>query len=86
MEAASDGDTAGKIQDLNDLMRRKPIDRKRGPIAGGILKLLVDGNRQTHGAQIKIEEIRQSLKDFARQRTEEKIFAHGELYSEEKWT
>ena len=48
-------------------MSIQPIDRKRRPIEDKILKLLVYGGQQMHGAQIIIEDIRQALKDFARQ-------------------
>ena len=49
MEAVSGGATAEKIQDLKDSMGRQPIDRKRGPVEGGTLKLLARGDRRTHG-------------------------------------
>ena len=51
-------------------MRRQPIDRERGPIADKILKLLAFGDQEMPATQIKIEEIRKPLNDFARQRKE----------------
>ena len=40
MEMLPDGATTHNIQQLNGIMGRKPIDRKRGPIDARILKLL----------------------------------------------
>ena len=70
MAMASDGAMAHKIQELKDSMSRRPIDRKRGPIVGEIWRLLIYGDQQMHGAEIKIVEIRQHLKDFERRKKE----------------
>ena len=42
------------IQQLGDIISRQPIDRKRGPIEDKISKLLVYGDKQMPGAQIRI--------------------------------
>ena len=81
MEIAPDGAIAEKIQGLKDSMRSKPIDRKLGAIEGRISKLLSYGEQIMHGSQIKIVEIRRSLKDFVR-RLEEGI-SEIELHSGE---
>ena len=74
MDAAPGGGKTEKVQDLKDSMRRQPIDRKRRPIEGGILKLLVRRNQQISETQFKIGKIRQSVQDIARRREEEKRF------------
>ena len=43
-----------KIQDLEDLMRRQPVDRKRGPIDGEMSKLLVYGVNKCMGRKLKL--------------------------------
>ena len=58
MEAVSEVAAAEKIQELKDLTRRQPVDRKRGRSRGGS-KLLAYGGQQMPETQIKIEEIRQ---------------------------
>ena len=77
MEMAPDGVATHKMKELQDLMSRQPIDRKRGPVEDKISKLLVCGGQQMHGAQIKIAEIRRSLKDFVRQQEEGMEFARN---------
>ena len=57
-------DTARKIQRLEGLIRRKPIDYKRGPIGHKILKLLDYGDQQMPGAQIRIAKIRKASGEF----------------------
>ena len=77
MKVVSDGASAKKIQELKDLTRRRqPIDPKRGPIEDAILKLLVYGDQQVPGTQIKIGVIRRSLRDFVRRQKEGVKFAH----------
>ena len=56
MGVVSDGDTSENIQDLNDLMIRETIDRKRGPIEGEIFEIVSLRGQQMHDAQIKFEE------------------------------
>ena len=58
MEMVTDGAMAGGDQGLEDLMSRKPIDHKREPAEGRILKLLVYGDRQMRESQIKIGAVR----------------------------
>ena len=70
MEMISGGATTAKIQELNDLMGRKPFARKRGPIEGKISQLLVFWDQQMRETQIKIGKIRQDLEDFVRQHQE----------------
>ena len=54
MEDVSEGVTTEKIQELKDLMIRRPIDRKMGPIGEKILKLLGYGDQQMSETKIKI--------------------------------
>ena len=53
MEMAPHGAMAHKIQELDDLMTMRNIDRKRGRIEDKISKLLVCGDQRMHGALIK---------------------------------
>ena len=70
MEVVSGGVATATMQELHNLMTRPTIDRKRGPIEGKISKLLAYGDPQMPGAQIKIGEIGQSIKDFVRRQKE----------------
>ena len=54
MELVSVGAMAGNIQELNGIMSRKPIERKRGPIGDRIAKLLVYGDQLMPETQIKL--------------------------------
>ena len=69
---APGGATTHNIQQLKGILNRQPIDRKLGPVADRISKLLVYGDQQMPDAQIKIGEIGKSINDFARRRREEK--------------
>ena len=75
MEMAPEGIIAANIQQLKDLIRRQPIDHKRGPTEDKILKLLAYGDHQMPATKIKIGDIRQSLNDFAGKGKEGKIFS-----------
>ena len=75
MEMASDGAMADNVQQLNGIMSRQSIDRKRGPANGRILKSLVYGGQLMPDKQIKIERIRRALADFARRQKEDGILA-----------
>ena len=68
MEMVSDGVTTGDIPELNGMMSRKPIGRKRGPIDDRISKLLVRGDQLMPETQLKIGKIGPSLKDFVGRR------------------
>ena len=53
MGVVSGGVASAKMQELKDLARRRPIDRKRGPIGDKISKLLVYGEKQMHGGKLE---------------------------------
>ena len=54
-------DDKPSIQQLKGLIRRQPIDHKRGPIEDKILKLLVYGDQQLPETQNGNRGIRKSL-------------------------
>ena len=64
---APDGAMVDNIQEIKGIRSRRPIDRKRGPIDGRILILLAYGDLLMPETQIKLEAVRQELKDFVRQ-------------------
>ena len=68
-------DNRQNIQQLKGLVFRHPIDRKPGPIEDKILKLLVFWDQQIPGTQVRIGEIRESLKEFAHRQKEGRKFA-----------
>ena len=64
MDKGLDGADTQKIQELEGLITRRPVDRKRGPIGGEILKLLVFGDQQCPIDQVRIGGKREDLLDF----------------------
>ena len=55
---------------MGDLIARLPIGRKRGSIEDKIFKLLVYGDKQIPGPQIRISKIRTDFGEFAQQQKE----------------
>ena len=68
-------DSKQNIQQLQGLISRQPIGRKRGPIGGKISKLLVCGDQQMPETQMGIEEIRKALSELPHRQKEGCEFA-----------
>ena len=54
MEMVSGGAATSKIQELEDLIIRHPIDHKRGPAGDKILKLLDTGINKSAKRKLKL--------------------------------
>ena len=70
-------DLKGNISYLHDLMRRRLIGRKSGPLGGGggrISKFLMYGENQMPETQVQIAKIREAIGEFVRRQKERRQF------------